>query len=443
MFHKNSNLLSPGNTSVNKMRSISRRFRSKRTGYCLKIKSGQTKNGHATVILILLFFGFSLLPAVLIGQNRQTLEEKRKKLLSEIQETNGKLEETKKNKAATFDQYITLRSQVKNRQSLIENFTLEIAKTDSSIIDVSAVIESLKEDQIRLKEDYAAMLRAAYRMKLNNNGLQFIFSSESFNQAYKRWQYMRQYERFRKNQAYLIEQTQLTLENKIQLLEQERKEKTALLELAREQKEAVGKEMNQMNSMLSKLKGDEKNLLTALKKQQESHEQLNNAIERVILEEMERKRRDARTSTGINAPKSSAADNLSGPFAQNKGNLPWPVKTGSITGYFGRQDHPTIKGIKITNNGIDIRTSKGAEVYAIFEGKVAGTQFIPGYKHTVIIQHGNYYSVYSNLEQIFVKRNDLIKNGQSVGKVGTKSPDLHFEIWQEKTRQNPVNWIRK
>ena len=92
---------------------------------------------------------------------------------------------------------------------------------------------------------------------------------------------------------------------------------------------------------------------------------------------------------------------------------------------------------------IDIRTSKGAEVYAIFEGKVAGTQFIPGYKHTVIIQHGNYYSVYSNLEQIFVKRNDLIKNGQSVGKVGTKSPDLHFEIWQEKTRQNPVNWIRK
>ena len=96
MFHKNSNLLSPGNTSVNKMRSISRRFRSKRTGYCLKIKSGQTKNGHATVILILLFFGFSLLPAVLIGQNRQTLEEKRKKLLSEIQETNGKLEETKK-----------------------------------------------------------------------------------------------------------------------------------------------------------------------------------------------------------------------------------------------------------------------------------------------------------------------------------------------------------
>lgn len=164
-----------------------------------------------------------------------------------------------------------------------------------------------------------------------------------------------------------------------------------------------------MNSMLSKLKGDEKNLLTALKKQQESHEQLNNAIERVILEEMERKRRDARTSTGINAPKSSAADNLSGPFAQNKGNLPWPVKTGSITGYFGRQDHPTIKGIKITNNGIDIRTSKGAEVYAIFEGKVAGTQFIPGYKHTVIIQHGNYYSVYSNLEQIFVKRNDLIK----------------------------------
>lgn len=390
-----------------------------------------------------LIFCLMAIPGIVAGQTRQSLEQKRKKLLSEIKETNTQLEKTKKDKATTFQQYVTLRSQVKKRQNLIKTLTLEIAQTDSSIHNVSNVIESLKQDQERLKEDYAAMLRAAYRMKLNNNSLQFIFSSSSFSEAYKRWQYLLQYERFRKNQAYLIEQTQFTLERKIKSLEASRIEKTEYLKLAQEQKEAVRKELSQMDSMLSRLKGDEKKLVTALKKQQESHDQLNNAIEKIIQQEMNKKRRTARTTAGI-APSGTPApsDNLSSTFSQNKGRLPWPVKNGNITGHFGRQDHPTIKGIKITNNGIDIRTSKSAEVYAIFEGKVAGTQYIPGYKHTVIIQHGNYYSVYSNLDQIFVKRNDIIKNGQRVGKVGTKNPDLHFEIWQDKNRQNPVNWIK-
>ena len=419
MFRKNSGLLSLPNTSENK------------SGMLLK---------RGWLFLFLIVF---LIPLTAIGQSRQSLETKRKQLLQEIKTTNAQLEKTKKSKATTFDQYVTLRSQVQNRQMLIENYTLEIAHTDSSIINASNVIESLKEDQERLKEDYAAMLRVAYRMKLNDNGLQFIFSAKSFNDAYKRWQYLRQYERYRKNQAYLIEQTQITLEKKVVQLEEDRNEKISLLEQTREQKQVVGREMNEMNSLLSKLKGDEKKLLSELRTQQKAHDDLNNAIERIIQAEMERKRKAARTSAGIATTPSSGADRLSGVFSQNKGKLPWPVKKGSITGYFGRQDHPTIKGIKITNNGIDIRTSKGASVNAVFEGKVAGTQYIPGYKHTVIIQHGNYYSVYSNLQQIFVKRNDIIKSGQRVGVVGTKSPDLHFEIWQEKTRQNPVDWIRK
>lgn len=419
MFRKNSGLLSLLNTSVNKSGMLHR---------C----------GWLILFLIVL-----LVPLTASGQSRQSLEAKRKQLLQEIKTTNTQLEKTKKSKATTFDQYVTLRSQVQNRQMLIENYTLEIAHTDSAIVNASNVIESLKEDQERLKEDYAAMLRVAYRMKLNDNGLQFIFSAKSFNDAYKRWQYLRQYERYRKNQAYLIEQTQITLEKKVVQLEEDRNEKISLLEQTREQKQVVGREMNEMNSLLSKLKGDEKKLLSELRTQQKAHDDLNNAIERIIQAEMERKRKAARTSAGIATAPSSGSDRLSGVFSQNKGNLPWPVKKGNITGYFGRQDHPTIKGIKITNNGIDIRTSKGAAVNAIFEGKVAGTQYIPGYKHTVIIQHGNYYSVYSNLQQIFVKRNDIIKSGQRVGVVGTKTPDLHFEIWQEKTRQNPVDWIRK
>jgi septal ring factor EnvC (AmiA/AmiB activator) len=409
-----------------------------------KIKLQPANAFHQLKKACVLLFLILIVPTIAPGQSRQSLEQKRKNLIKDIKESNLLLDETKKNKAATFQQYVTLRAQVKNRQLLIENYTLEIAQTDSSIISVSNVIESLKQDQIELKEDYATLLRTAYRMKLNSNGLQFILSSSSFNEAYQRWQYLRQYEQYRKNQAHLIDETQHTLENKIDTLEASREEKVILLQAAQKQKEDVGKEMKQMNSMLSKLKGEEKKILLALQKQQKAHDQLNNAIENIIQAEMDRKRRTARTSAGIATPEATPeVDNLSGVFSQNKGKLPWPVRNGTITGYFGKQDHPTLKGIKITNNGIDIRTKKGSEVSAVFDGKVAGTQYIPGYKHTVIIQHGNYYSVYSNLEQIYVKRNDLIKNGQSVGKVGTKMPDLHFEIWQERTRQNPVNWIKK
>jgi septal ring factor EnvC (AmiA/AmiB activator) len=132
-------------------------------------------------------------------------------------------------------------------------------------------------------------------------------------------------------------------------------------------------------------------------------------------------------------------------FQGNRGKLPWPVKNGIITGHFGRQPHPTIPNIEIVNNGIDIQTDQGAPVRSVFEGTVVGTQYVPGFDYMVILQHGDYYTVYSNLAELSVKKGDKVAIRQNIGKVSTDSKtntsEVHFEIWKEKTRLNPQEWV--
>ncbi|GJM33150.1 MAG: peptidase M23 [Saprospiraceae bacterium] len=378
-----------------------------------------------------------------MGQNRKELEEKRKQLLEEINQTTTLLEETQKNKASTLDRYFALRSQIEKRQQLVNTLREEINYADSSIVRANIVIIALDEDVGRLKTEYSMMLRTAYRMKVNKSLLQFLFSAKGFNDAFRRWQYVRQYDRYRKQQAALITGTQETLLSKMQQLETKKIEKEKLLGSEEQQKAILGKELATMDVLIKTIKGDENRLVTELKKQQNAHQQLNDVIEKIIRGEMAKKRKEARTPEALVKHEPSADDHISGNFYQNKGNLPWPVSQGMITRNFGTQAHPTVKAIKITNNGVDIRTNAGSKVFAIFAGKVAGTQYVPGYQNMVIVQHGQYYTVYSNLEELFVKRGDQLDIRQAVGTVGTDKPELHFEVWREKQRLNPVHWIKK
>jgi murein hydrolase activator len=176
---------------------------------------------------------------------------------------------------------------------------------------------------------------------------------------------------------------------------------------------------------------------------------LNAAIENIIREEMERAKREERSAIASrkNVKPSATPESAisSKEFQNNRGKLPWPVSNGVITGHFGRQPHPTIQSVEIVNNGIDIRTEVGAPVRAVFEGTVVGTQFIPGYDYMVILKHGEYYTVYSNLEEVSVKKGDEVSIRQSIGKVSTdrksNTSEVHFEIWKEKTRLNPQDWV--
>lgn len=313
----------------------------------------------------------------------------------------------------------------------------------------------MTDDVSRLKSEYAIMVRHAYRQRLMQNDWLFILSASSFNDAFRRWQYLRQYDRYRQKQAKLILKTQETLLAKIASLKERKSEKERLLATENRHSEMLGLEISAKNRILEDLKGDENRLSRQLVIKEKAAAKLTAAIEKVISAEIEKARAAERATANVNvspsAPSVAAAvessTNLSFEFQRNRGVLPWPVNNGVVTGFFGKQQHPTIKTVQIVNNGIDIRTDQGSQVQAVFEGVVVGTQFIPGFDYMVILQHGEYYTVYSNLEEVKVRKGDRIKFRQSIGVVSTNrktnTSEVHFEIWKEKTRLDPTKWVKR
>ena len=401
--------------------------------------------------VFLFFFICVLSLSTADAQGRKSLENKRKRLLADIKTTSKMLSQTTNNRAATLDRYVALQQQIKKREELIQTLQKEYDYAIANIERTKEVTIALEDDIKRLQEEYAVMVRNAYRQKVNQSALLFIFSSESFNQAFKRWQYLKQYDQYRKKQANLIIETKNTLDKKLAQLEERVAEKEQLIHDQEKQTDILNNELVAKYDLLKSLKADEARLRKELQKKRVAHQKLNDAIEKVIQQEIIAQRKKARTAAALKKNnKSTKTPELSvhtSGFYKNKGRLPWPVTNGIVTGYFGKQPHPTLRKIQITNNGIDIRTDKNAQVRAVYDGIVVGKQFIPGYEHMIIIQHGNYYTVYSNLKEVFVKKNDKVKIKQVIGRSSVNPQSavsqVHFEVWREKERLNPLNWIAK
>ncbi len=407
-------------------------------------------------------------PGQVLGQNKRDLESKRKNLIREIELADKMLKKTTQSKAAALDRYVALQKQIERRESLINTIGAEIVESQNAIDRTAAVIDALTLDIQKMRADYGKMVRNAFRRKTLSNPLLYILSANSLNQAFRRWLFLRKYDRFRKTQAEAILATQTMLANKITLLEDSRKKQEELLGALQGQRTVLSTELVDKEKLLTSLKKDESRIRSELQQKQAAHEALNQAIERVIQEEISRKVEAARrprtnpTTTATPAPASPAVvesspstasaadipdDSQTRSFRQNQGRLPWPVQDGVISRGFGRQKHPTLKNIEITNNGVDIRTSEASAVRAVYEGKVAGVQFIPGHDYTVILQHGNYYTVYSNLSETALTKGENIAAGQTIGRVSSNpisgAAELHFELWYQKKRLNPAGWIKK
>ncbi|MBK9336072.1 MAG: peptidoglycan DD-metalloendopeptidase family protein [Lewinellaceae bacterium] len=415
------------------------------------------------------------LPVFCLAQNKQDLEDKRKKLLRDIEVTDNMLKKTTRTKEATLDRFVALQKQIERREKLIQNLTEEIAESETAAGRTAAVIESLTSDIQAMQADYGRFVRNAYRRKEMNNPLLYVLSADNLNQAFRRWLFLRKYDRYRKTQAEAIVSTQQMLSKKIAALEESRRKQEALLASLQGQRTALDVEKQDKEKLLTTLKKDEGRLREELKQKQTAHEALNQAIERVIQEEIRKRVQETRRPAAATpasppptagalpaAPAGSSApadepvaestadlkeDAFSLGFRQNRGRLPWPVENGFISRSFGRQKHPTLRNIEITNNGVDIRTAEAEVVRAVYEGKVAGVQFIPGHDHTVILQHGNYYTVYSNLSETTLEKGDRVGAKQALGRVSTNpitgTSELHFELWHQKERLNPAGWIKK
>jgi len=420
-------------------------------------------------VLLLLVFCWSVQYAN--AQTRKDLEDKRRKLIEEIDQTNTRLSATRKDKNATLQVFLTLQAQVKKREQLIGTLQQEIEFNESSIVRTNEVLIALQDDVLRLKQEYTQTLRMALRQKLNQNYLLFLLSADNLNNAIRRWQYIRQYQRYRKRQARLIVETQSTLREKTVQMKKRIREKENLLNGVAQQKQTLDVELQDKNQALKTLKADERVLLKALTDRQKIHNNLNRVIENVIQQEMLAQRKKARsaevlanannpsppltsnikperntkiaTTAPVNAAPSSEEVAATGTFTSRKGRLTWPVEQGRIVQGFGTFQHPKYKDVKVSNSGLDIGTSPSGKVLAVFEGKVVGAQFINGYQYTVIIQHGTYYTVYSNIASVSIKRGDSVSAGQEIGRVGTERPEMHFEVWRDKQKLNPATWLER
>ncbi len=388
------------------------------------------------------------------AQIRKDLEDRRRKLIKDIQLTSKLLNKTTKTKAAALDRYIALRKQIQQRKLLVSTLRKEIEITDLSMNRASDVVESLTGDIDRLETEYGELLRQAYRRKKNSSDLGFIFSAESINQGFQRWQYLKQYDEYRKKQAQLILETKKTLTIKKTQLFETKIEKERLITSVEKQANILNAELGDKSKLLKTLRKDEKRLKSELRKQRTDHEGLNKAIEKAIRKDMAARRKNERDNKpnkkDINKKPQKddavALKRLTGNFRNNRGRLPQPVKNGVVTRRFGKQQHPTLPRVQITNNGIDIRTEQNAKVFAVFEGKVVSKQFIPGYQNMLIVQHGDYYTVYSNLGEVFVKKGDQVGTMENIGTVAmdrkSNVSEVHFEVWRDKARLNPEDWVR-
>ncbi len=401
------------------------------------------------LLIVLLFFS----ACTTFAQSKKDLESRKAKLQKEIEFTNKQLQIVTKNKSATQEQLQALRKKISLRESLIGTINSEINSLGGEIVNTTKEIVHLESEMTRLRREYAEMIQFAYKNRNVYQRMMFVFASNDFNQAYKRLKYYQQYSNFRIKQAIRINETQTQLSSKKQELEIRKSEKTSLRNSEQKEKSTLESEKKEQDKMMKNLSVREQKLRKDLAEKQAAKQKLDRAIENLIKKEIEAAKKKAVAAGNKNVTNANVftstpeSQKLSSGFSGNRGLLPWPVEQGAIVSTFGEHPHKELKGIVIKNNGVDIQTAKDAGARAVFEGTVSGVINIPGSNKALIIRHGEFLTVYSNLTQVFVKTGDKVTTKQKVGQVGTNSDDdkgeLHLEIWKNTSKLNPQDWLTR
>jgi len=379
------------------------------------------------------------------AQDKESLQKERDKITEEIKFTNKLLEEAKENRAKLEGELGLINKKIGLREDLISSINKEVRLYNRRINNNREEMDKLEKKLAILKERYAEMVKMAYRTNRVQDRMMYIFASDDFYQAFRRIRYFRQIAEIRSDQADEILQTKNTLEHQNAELNRLISEKNDILRQEQEEKEALSTDLNKQKNAVQSLKGKERALLSKLREQEKQRENLNREIERIIEAEIKASKKD---NAGVFELTPEAAA-LSADFENNRGKLPWPVERGVIVANFGQNPHPVLKGIMVPNNGIDIATNKDAQVRAVFEGTVSAIFSIPGAGKNVILNHGGYRTVYTNLKEVFVSKGQKISAKEALGVVLTDEVDgkteAHIEIWKvsEKgtTKEDPAKWI--
>ncbi len=425
--------------------------------------------GWCLSFIVLFFLALASSPAYAQktkGKTKKQLQSEITTLQNEISTANQLLKKTTKDKEMTLNEVNLLDKKIKQREKLIKAYNEQIAVLDEEIQTGQSTIKALNSDLSKLQKEYAKMVTFANKNRSHYDRLGFIFASKDFNQAFSRLRYIREFSDARKVKMEQISSTQRQISKTVEASQQAREEQNTLLKDEKTQQAAMKSEKDDLNKQVANLKKKEGNIQQDIKNKQQQAQKLQKAIDDIIAEEIrkaneeaERKRREeekknannGKTTTTTPAPKEKgmaltpAEKTLSTNFVSNKGKLPWPVERGVISSSYGKHASVVSSKVTVTNNGIDIATTEGAKARAVFDGEVTSVTKLTGANTVVIIRHGEYFTVYSNLENVNVKRGDKVKTKQNIGMVHTNKnegkTELHFELLKEQARQNPANWL--
>ena len=424
---------------------------------------GTTGLRKLLIILVLLLSSF-LNPAYSQrGKTKEQLQSEIANLQKEIATASQLLQKTTQDKEMTLNEIAILDKQIKQREQLIKAYNEQIALLDEEINNGESHINTLNSDLTQLHKEYAKMIVFANKNRSHYNVLAFLFSSKSFNQAFSRLRYIREFNDARKVKIEQIVNTEKRISGEVEANRVAREEQATLLADANAQQETLRKEKEELNRQIARLRKREGSIQQEIRNKQRQAQQLQKAIDDIIAEEIrrareeaERRRREEEAANRANptpapAPSGMALtpeeQTLSANFINNKGKLPWPVERGVIASSFGRHTSVVSSHVTVTNNGIDIATTEGAQARAVFDGVVTSVTKLTGANTVVIIRHGEYFTVYSNLENVTVKRGDKVKTKQTIGTVHTNKTEnkteLHFELLKETNRQDPALWLAK
>lgn len=396
-------------------------------------------------------------------QKKEQLQQQMKKLQDEIKSIEAALKTNSAKKEKSLSEVLSLQAKIKSREKLIGNISNQIGDLDETIDKTQEEITVKSTEVEKMKADYAEMLRKSYQNQHIQNQVVFLLSSNSFYDAIRRYNYLLKIAEYRRGQALAIQKSIGELQVIKDDLQENKQEKENLLVRQTAQKQELENEKKEKDVAVAQLQEKEKKLRRAQQEKSKAAAALNNKIQAIIEEEIRlarKKAEEAAKRTGASnttkdvavkkgstetMPLTPAEQALSKDFSNNKSKLPWPVMRGHIVSGFGKHEHPLLKGVVIENNGVDIKTEAGAEARSVFGGTVVSVFFLPTTQNCVIVKHGEYFTVYSNIETVTVKTGQTLTTKQSLGKLHTdKSEELtkvHLEIWKGKDKMDPSQWL--
>jgi len=394
------------------------------------------------VLLTFLFFG----GLTVQSQNtREDLEERRLELREEIQKINSLRSSNKLREKSVLTEVEDLDRQIRTTEKLIKVTNQQANLLTRDINTNTNKIQQLRKELVKLKEDYGQMIEKSYKSKSQQSRIMFLLSSESFLQAYKRLQYMKQYANYRKKQGDQIKEGTQELQVFNTNLLKQKKEKDKLIAENRETRAQLGKNSQSQQVLIKSIRQKEGQFASQIRKKQQEIDAIDKQIDEIIRASIAAANKESGSTSRNTFELTPEAKALAANFASNKGKLPWPVRSGVVTMRFGTQPHPIVKSTTINSNGVRIDTDKGEKARAIFGGTVSEVQAVKGANKAVMVRHGDYITIYNNLSKVFVTKGDTVSLGQDLGEIATSTSTgkttLHFLIYKNTDKMDPADWI--